>query len=615
MFKRLPIAAVVALSCALPAHSQNKLDEIVVTSSRIEMPLRQIGTSMSVITDEDIEKLGFNNTLDILRTVPGVAGSNSGGLGKASALRIRGEESFRTQIYIDGLKVSDPTGTQVTPQIQHILGAGLQRKEVLRGPQGLMYGADGGGVINMLTGNSEEGFQGNISAELGEYDTQQVAAVLGLKDDRYDIVFTGTDLESDGFSARKSDLSNDEDGYENKTAHLKASAVVADGFKAGVVLRDTSSDTEFDGCFGSDDCSSSFEQSAYRLFSEYSADRLSATIAYTSTDTERESFTSGFSTFATQGDLNRIEALITYDATELLSLVMGADQEEEDVIASSGEQFDRKQTGIFAEAQFSFSDNFFGTIGLRNDDHDTFGSKTTYRATTAYIIDLANNAEIKLKASAGTGFRAPSISEQAYNNGDFAFGEAAGLALSEETSQGFDFGIEYVGSNGSYFELVYFDQSVEDEIFFDLVQFQGYLQALGDTDTSGAELTFELPITTNLLFDINYTYNSTATTAGETRIRRPKNVANLGLTYTGLNDALKLNLNMRAARDSENQIFGVGRVELDDYEVFNLKASYQVLDGFHVYGRVENLFDEDYEEVTDFNTSGRAFSAGFKYSF
>ena len=615
MFKRLPIVAVVALSCALPAHSQNKLDEIVVSSSRIEMPLRQIGTSMSVITDEDIEKLGFNSALDILRTVPGVAGSNSGGLGKASSLRIRGEESFRTQIYIDGLKVSDPTGTQVTPQIQHILGEGLQRIEVLRGPQGLMYGADGGGVINMLTGNSQEGFQGSVTAELGKYDTQQLSAVVGMKDDRYDIVFTGTDLESDGFSSRKSDLSNDEDGYENTTTHLKASASLTESFKAGLVLRDTSSETEFDGCFGSDDCASTFEQSAHQLFSEYSADRLSAKFTYSNTDTERESFNSGFSSFATEGELNRIEALVTYEASEFLNVVAGADQEEEDVVASSGEQFDRKQTGIFAEAQFSFSDNFFSTIGLRNDDHDTFGSKTTYRATAAYLIDLVDEAEVKLKASTGTGFRAPSISEQAYNNGAFAFGQAAGLALREETSKGYDFGIEYAGSNGSYLELVYFDQTVEDEIFFDLVQFQGYLQAIGDTDTTGAEFTFEYPITQNLMLDGNYTYNSTETTAGETRIRRPKNVANLGLTYSGLNDALKLNVNLRTARDAENQIFGVGRVELDDYEVVNLKASYQVAESFNVYGRVENLFDEDYEEITDFNTSGRAFSAGFKYSF
>ena len=160
-----------AIACAPSLHAEptSKLEELVITSSRVEMPLRQIGTSVSVITADDIEAYGYNSMSDILRTSPGVAVSSNGGAGSPTALRIRGEEGYRTRVYVDGMNISDASGTQFSPNIEHMLSSGVERVEILRGPQGLMYGADAGGIVDIRTRSFEDGFGGDVSAEGGRY--------------------------------------------------------------------------------------------------------------------------------------------------------------------------------------------------------------------------------------------------------------------------------------------------------------------------------------------------------------------------------------------------------------------------------------------------------------
>ena len=120
-------AAAISLSSVFSAlvHAQESevetgvFDEIIITSSRIETPLRQTATSVSVITAEQIKARGSLSLIDVLRALPSISVSNSGGAGKTTTLRIRGEEGFRTITLLDGLKLSDPSITQVQPQLEH----------------------------------------------------------------------------------------------------------------------------------------------------------------------------------------------------------------------------------------------------------------------------------------------------------------------------------------------------------------------------------------------------------------------------------------------------------------------------------------------------------------
>ena len=217
-FRLSALAAAVAV--ASPVSAQQTLEEVVVTSSRVEMPLRLVGTSVSVITEETIQDYGFNALADVLRTQPSVAVSNSGGQGSVTTVRIRGEEGFRTRTYIDGIDVSDASGIQIGPRFEHILSSGIGRVEILRGPQGLMYGADAGGIVNIFTTTKTDGLGGSVSAEGGRYGTQQYTGAVAGGNELGDFSLSAADYSTDGFNARTDDtVTRDDDGYDNTTVH------------------------------------------------------------------------------------------------------------------------------------------------------------------------------------------------------------------------------------------------------------------------------------------------------------------------------------------------------------------------------------------------------------
>lgn len=612
-----------ACSSALLAQEntaeQGLYEEIIVTSSRIAVPLRRVGTAVSVVTAEDIEVRGYAGVADVLRTQPGIAVTNTGGPGKQTALRIRGEEGYRTLVMIDGVEVSDPTATQVGPNFEHLLTTSdIERVEILRGAQGFIYGADAGGVVNIMTQTGASELAGQVGLEAGEFGTRQLKANLSGGSDRGDFFFSVTDAESDGFNTQVMDtVLADDDGYENTTLHTKLGWNPTDDLRLQLVARDIDAESEFDRCgFPTvHDCVGLTDQTTARLSAEYDVGQLTHFFAYGLTDIERENFTSGSSAFATEGTTSRVEYTGSYQLNPSSTFVYGLDFEEEDIITSGGDDLVRDQKGYYLEYQGQFNDSFFVTVGARYDDNDDFGEHTSARASIAYLQELQGGASLKYRASYGTGFRAPSLFEVSYNSGPFAFAPAAGLALKEESSSGFDVGIEYLSGNGFYFEATYFDQEIEDEIFFDLSTFSGYLQSLGVGESTGVELAFEYPIGDQWELLGNATYNETETTGGLQRIRRPEKLANLGLRFSPFSERLSLIANYRLSRDSMDEIFGLGRVPLDDYEVLDVSASFNINDSLQVYGRIENMTNEDYQEVTGFFTGGSAAYGGVRFRF
>ena len=169
----------------------------------------------------------------------------------------------------------------------------------------------------------------------------------------------------------------------------------------------------------------------------------------------------------------------------------------------------------------------------------------------------------------------------------------------------------WYGNTGLMLEAVYFSQDVENEIFFDPVAFSGYLQGSGTTESNGLELIAEVPLPLQFSLQGNYTYNDTETAAGGRRIYRPRHLANLGLQWRTLSEQATLGLHWRTSRDARERDGSA----LDDYKVLDVNASYRFTPKLELYGRVENLLDEDYQEITDYRSSERAAYAGVRYSF
>jgi vitamin B12 transporter len=569
-----------------------------------------------VVTQQEITQLGFTSLYDVLRTQPGVSVTNTGGTGSAAALRIRGEEGYRTLVLLDGIDISDTSGPQVSPRFEQLLSSGVQRVEILRGPQGLMYGADAGGVVAITTIAPTAGFGGEVSAEGGRYGSRQLAGNVGGGNDVVDFNLSGADFTADGFNARTTDtVLRDDDGYDNSTLNSRAGYNATDNLRLSLAGRSVDGKNHFDDCYTADTfdptdrCSDKYEQQAWRLAADYAAGHFGHQLAYSRSDTDRRFYAAGESGFRTRGELERAGYLGTFSAGDDLRLVYGIDLERESIDDSDTDER-RNQDGYYFEYQGGFGRRLFLTAGARYDDNDDFGSHTSYRVSTAYLFTLADG-ELKLKGAYGTGFRAPSLYEIAYNNGDFAYPPASDTRLKEEQSRGYDVGLSWLASSGLYLEAVYFDQKIEDEIYFDLTDYSGYLQRSGDTDSSGVELAAEWPLLATLSLSANYTFNDTRTSTGTSRPYRPEHLANLGLSWRPLEARLVLGAAWRLSRDAED----IDGARLDDYQVLELNASYQLSPGLQLYGRLENALDEDYEEVPTYNTSGAAGYAGMRYSF
>ena len=137
----------------------------------------------------------------ILRTQPGIGVSNQGGTGGVTSLRIRGEENYRTRFFLDGMDISDSSSPQTTARVEQLLSSGIARVEILRGPQGLIYGADAGGVVNITTAAPTEGVSGDVSAEGGRFGTRQFAGAVNGGNGTLDFSLSAADFETDGFNA------------------------------------------------------------------------------------------------------------------------------------------------------------------------------------------------------------------------------------------------------------------------------------------------------------------------------------------------------------------------------------------------------------------------------
>ena len=593
------------------AQATDELEEVVVVANRVPMPIQKIGTSVTIIDEAKLKAHGNFSLINVLRQTPAVGVTSNGGIGSASSLRIRGEEGFRTLTIIDGLKISDPSAPQVLTPHEHILNSGLSRIEILRGPQGLSYGADAGGVIAISSRPAEEGFAANIESQVGSRGTQQESLNLSSKNDFFEFSLIGTQFDTDGYNVRASDnVLRDSDGYKNDSVHAQFGTNIKDKVRIQLVHRNVAGNSQYDGCFAIKtvyDCKSRYQLDATRISLEYSNNSFTHSLAYSKSATDRDDFALGNRAFGSNGEIKRIEYISSARNLVGFDLVFGIDLEQE--INGS---LDRENKAIYFEYISDFSDSFFLTAGLRRDENADFGNHNSSRLTGAYLIKRGNS-NIKLKASYGSGFRAPSLFEVSYNVGPFSFPPASIAQLSEEISTGFEYGIEYLSQN-MQLELVRFNQEVENAIYFDLSGFSGYLQDTGNSISKGIEISGSIIASETISLNANYTFNATERPNGLQRIRRPEKLANLGISFVSSSERLRINAFYRISKESVDELFG-SPINLDDFEVLDISAAYRLSANVELFARLENTLDEEYREILDFNAPDRASYIGIRLSF
>jgi len=186
---------------AEPEADQDE-EQVVVIATRTPKAAEQLGSSVTLLDQQDIRESQKVSIFDLLRTTPGISVSRNGGLGTVSTLRIRGAESGQTLVLVDGIKVNDLSSPGGEFNFANLTSASIERIEILRGPQSTLYGSDAiGGVINIITKKADKPFSASGFFEGGSFGTANGGLTFGVKQDR----FSGT-LSLGGFrTAGKAD--------------------------------------------------------------------------------------------------------------------------------------------------------------------------------------------------------------------------------------------------------------------------------------------------------------------------------------------------------------------------------------------------------------------------
>jgi len=581
--------------------SNDRVEETVVVASRTPDLIDQIGVSVTVLDQDAMRAFGYPDLGSLLDTQPGVTVTMDGGYGKATAVRIRGEEGYRTRIVLDGINISDPSSPQISPRVEHLLSGGLSRVEILRGPQGLMWGADAGGVISMSTidaqattgasGFFEAGgdnfYQGNVN---GSLVTDPIRASLSL-----------SQLETEGINAREIDSVNpDRDGYENTTAHGALTLQLTEMIALDFAATDISGENEYDGCYDTvtfaliHNCEDDYEQRAWRAGATLTSDQHSLTLAISSSETERAFFSAGQRSYATTGETDSVSLLGTWRASDATRITYGIDQEEQS-LSDGSTDWARDNTGLYLEIQQKWGPAVV-TAGWRRDDNDDFGEHDSWRISARYnLSQFAPGWAIR--TASGTGFRAPSLYEIAYNNGPFAYPPASGTPLLEEKSDGWE--VAVIGQFSSLaFEVIWFDQSIENGIIFDLATYSGYLQSFGESESDGLEVVASLPLSDNWSIDGNVTWIDAVQQNGADRPYRPEETGRVSLTWE--NAALSARLTARHTGKATGP-FGT---PIDETTTLDLSGRWAVTPRLSLEARLLNLTDQDDQQLPGYCMPG-----------
>jgi len=584
-----------------------KIEEVVVTASKVEEPLEETTSGVIVITDKSIKAKNKEFVSDVFKDVPEINLIQKGGAGKEATIILRGGSSEHTMVMIDGVKVKSTTTGSF--DFSGISVDDIERIEIVKGPQSTIYGSEAmAGVINIITKKGKGKHRLQTSLEAGSYGTYKPSVTLSGGDNRFDYRINGSYFYTDGISAARK--GSERDGYKNASLSGKFGLRPVDRFELEIIGRYYYDRSELDA-FGRDDLNYVQYGHHYLLSGKgtlYLTDtweqilkvsRVEDSLKYRDPDTSyhNDDIITGMNTVEWQHNLY---------FSEVYTLTIGAEYREEE--GENEGTFDRvvDNKAVYLNHKLKLlNSNLIINAGLRHDDHETFGSETTYRVGTVYNITPAS---LKIRASYGTGFRAPTLNELYYKD---SWGSSGNPDLEPEKSYSWEIGIEreLVKDNASV-SIAYFDQRYRNLIEWiesPPGSWQYTPQNVSKAEVKGIEVGASVRVLENLKMNSAYTYLDTEDKdTGDRLTRRPIDKFNLSAEYShGPMTTLLVYTYVGKARDRNKH--------LGSYSLLNLSGSYKLTEQCELFARIDNLLDEDYETAGGYNSPGFSVFGGIKF--
>lgn len=639
MFRRIIGAGIAALAVSnagltrqTMAQEPTVLDPVLVTDGLTPIEQEKSGRAYTVISGEQLEKNQIRYVADALRQVPGFAVSRTGSQGGLTQIAVRGAEANQLLVMIDGVEVNETSnggfdfGSLVVDDIDRI--------EILRGPQSAFWGSNASaGAINIITRRGgRNGYRGVASSETGTDGTYFGSLGLSGGGEQYDIALSGAFRRNDGFNI--SDFGQEKDGDRNATLNGRFNADLAPNFSidgtARYVDRKSDVDPQDGRVIDGDDWTATEEFYGSIGATHVALDgALTQKARFTGSDTQRDNYASTFGGARFWEDGNRYnatyQASYQFDTPNLLAAqhqLTGGYEWERETFAPShlDETFSREANSVVGEYRGAFFDQLYLNAALRRDYNDGFDDATTYSVSGAWLVP---ETATRLHASLGTGVTNPTFYEQ------FGYVPSTFIGnpnLKPEESFGWDIGIEQ-----SFFDrylvagITYFNQDLTNEIaiVYDPNFVGTTINRDGQSKRQGVEVSATLDLQNGFTTTATYTYTDSTEQTEENgprleEVRRPRHTGSLSLAYSFYDGRARVfadaDFNGRQ-KDTEYVTYPYDQVTLDAYAVLNAGGSFRLNDQLEIYGRIENLLNEEYEEVFDHNTPGRTAFIGLRGSF
>ena len=615
MSYKTTLLGAVTLCFAMPGIAQNsnieesRLEAITVEGSRLDQTQTEIGSSVSIITAEDLKKLDFDFALDAVASAPGVTINQNGSYGGAASVRIRGASSGQTLVLIDGVPVGDPSTTVGSFNFAYLDTSDIERIEVLKGPQSTLWGSDAiGGVVSITTKQPEEKLGGSAYAEYGSFNTLRGGASIGNANETGDFRLSASGISTDGISkADEANGNGEEDGYDSTTLSAKGGLNLPAEARLEATLLWNDAESEYDSYSGG--AQGSVADGDERTQNETLSgnvslkvplfdDRFENLLMVGYSDITRENFTNGTQSYFAEGDRQIYRYQGTFTVNDMNKLAFGAEREE-----TTANDAESSIDGLFGLYEFKPVEKLTLTGGVRVDDHDTFGSETTGRVAAAY-----NPVEqLVVRASWGQGFKAPSIFQSTYIC-TFCGLTEPNADLKPESSEAFDIGADWTSEDGrAKAGITYFDQDTENMIDFSYTA--GY-DNIAKVKSQGVELYGSYQLTDWLGVAANYAYIDAEDGDGNELARLPENSGDVTMSYDPegpFSGAVLVRFNGDEANTDGTTLNSWTRVDLT--------GSYDLTDSVELYGRIENLFDEEYQQILGYGTPGLSGSVGIRLRY
>lgn len=566
---------------AQPTPTAQPFDTLTVTATRTAQTVNQALASVTIITREQIERMQATDLADILRFASGVEIARSGGSGQITSIFTRGTESDHTLVLVDGMKINP--GTLGSANISYIHPDNIERIEIVKGPRSTLYGSEAmGGVIQILTRQKGPAF--SARATLGSNDTKEAAIQA------FHTTTQGSQL---GFNLNTSSTqgiptlhsSEVDSGYDNVNARVMF-AHAFDNTDLKFSLLHSNGNTEYLDFFSAP-VDQDFTQLAINLDvdTQVTNNWLSRIKLGLFNDKLDQNQSPDFA----HTRRRQIEWQNDYDLADH-SLTAGISLQRETIESLSfgsgfGQVLDTR--AVYLQDNMHVGKHSL-VVAARYTDHETFGNHTTWETSYGYQA----TPDLNLYASIATAFRAPNASD--------LYGFGGNLSLEPETSKNYEIGAKYQIDAHNHLNAAAFYNKIDNLITtVEIAPFTYEGRNVNEVLIKGIELGHQLSVN-NLIWNTSVVIQSPHDEASDsTLLRRAHRTLSSSVDYNIGKYQLGAHLLAQSQKkDTPNDV--------DGYGVVNLTVSKQLNANVTIEGKLLNVTDKEYEQVSRYNTQGRS---------